>query len=88
MSSTLATAEILRKYEYDVIFLRISTLKDIGNIIKQTRTYCYREELIYAIEKFIIDAVGERIQKYPKKQSWITRAIFKINKSLEKAIFE
>jgi hypothetical protein len=86
MSSISGTNEILRKYEYDLVFLRLSTLKYIGHIIKQTRTYGYKEELISAIERFIIDAVAERIQKYPKKKSWITRVVSKLNDSLERAI--
>ena len=87
MESTLNTSKVFRENEYDVIFLPMTIVKEIGKIIKQFRIHGDREELISAVEKFIVAAIEEKIQRNPKKKFWLERAIFRLNLNLERTIF-
>jgi hypothetical protein len=87
MENTLDTSNFFREYEYDVIFLSMTMVKEIGKIIKQTRIHGNRDQLIFAIEKFIVSAIEEKIQRHPKKKFWLERAICRLDLSLEKTMF-
>lgn len=87
MESSLEISKYCREYEHDVIFLPMTIVKEIGKIIKQTRIHGDREQLIFAVEKFIISAIEEKIQMTPKKKFWLERAISRLNLNLEKTMF-
>ena len=85
MENTLNTSKFYR--EYDVVTLSMTMVKEIGKIIKQTRINGDREQLIFAVEKFIVSAIEEKIQSHPKKKFWLERAICRLNLSLERTMF-
>ena len=87
MENTLNTSNFYREYEYDVVSLPMTMVKEIGKIIKQTRINGDREQLIFAVEKFIVSAIEEKIQSHPKKKFWLERAICRLNLSLERTMF-
>jgi hypothetical protein len=87
MENTLNTSNFYREYEYDVVSLPMTMVKEIGKIIKQTRINGDREQLIFAVEKFIVSAIEEKIQNHPKKKFWLERAICRLNLSLERTMF-
>ena len=87
MENTVNISKFYNEYEHDVIFLPMTMVKEIGKIKKQTRIHGDREQLIFAVEKFIISAVEEKIQTHPKKKFWLDRAICRLNLSLEKTMF-
>ena len=65
----------------------MTMVKEIGKIIKQTRINGDKEQLIFAVEKFIVSAIEDKIQRHPKKKFWLERAICRLNLSLERTIF-
>jgi hypothetical protein len=87
MENTLNFSKGYNEYEHDIIFLPMTMVKEIGKIIKQNKIHGDREQLIYAVEKFIISAIEEKIQTHPKKKFWLDRAIHRLNLSLEKTMF-
>ena len=87
MENTLNTSNFYREYEYDVVSLPMTMVKEIGKIIKQTRINGDKEQLIFAVEKFIVSAIEDKIQRHPKKKFWLERAICRLNLSLERTIF-
>jgi hypothetical protein len=87
MESSLSISKYYREYEHDIIFLPMTLVKEIGKIIKQTRIHGDREQLIYAVEKFIISALEEKIQMTPKKKFWLERVICRLNLNLEKTMY-
>jgi hypothetical protein len=86
MDKKLETSNFFMGYEYDVIFLPMTMVKEIGKIVKENRIYDYGDQLIFAIEKFIVLAIGEKIQMNPKKKSWLERSISRLNLCLERTI--
>jgi hypothetical protein len=86
MENTLNTSNFFREYGYDVIFLPMTMIKELGNIIKQTRIHGERTQLIFAVEEFIVSAIEEKIQRHPKKKFWLERAICRLNLSLERTM--
>lgn len=86
MDKKLETSNFFMEYEYDVIFLPMTMVKEIGKIVKENRIYDYGDQLIFAIEKFIVLAIGEKIQMNPKKKSWLERSISRLNLCLERTI--
>ena len=89
MEEELETFDFSKKYEHDVISLPMAVVKEIGKIIKENKIHDNGDQLIFAIEKFIISAIGEKIRTHPKKKLLLERAIYRLNFSLEKSmVFE